>query len=380
MNIMKLKSRHIFLAIFIISAFCGTMASGAGKGSVKRVIGQMTLKEKVCQMIFIQPETLASPSDTENLGVTQLSVEMSDFFREYPVGGFCLFPRNITNPEQLVRFTADLHSLSPSPLLCVDEEGGRVARIANNDAFGLERFESMTALASGNDRKKVRRASNYIGSYVRKFGFDVDFAPVADVNTNPGNIVIGPRAFSDNPKIAATMVKAYLRGLKQAGITGCLKHFPGHGDTLNDTHTGYASSQKTWDEMNGCEMLPFKAGIASGAEIIMTAHIAAPNVTGTDKPSTLSSVILQEKLRESLGYKGIIITDAMVMGAISLHYSSAEAAVEAIKAGADIILMPKDLIEAVDGIVSAVEKGEIDEKRIDESVCRIMRLKHKKGL
>lgn len=376
---MKLKFRLIAIALVAIFPFCGVSAKAAEKCPIKRAIEQMTLKEKVCQMFFIRPETLVCPSDALSLEVTQLSEEMSDFFREYPVGGFCLFTKNIITPDQLVRFTSDLHALSPKPLLCIDEEGGRVARLANNDAFGLERFKSMTALAAGNDRKSVGDAARYIGSYVRKYGFDIDFAPVADVNTNPGNIVIGPRAFSDDPEVAAKMVATYLRALQSCGVTGCLKHFPGHGDTLNDTHTGYASSQKTWDEMAGCEMIPFKAGIAAGAEIIMTAHIAAPNVTGTDKPSTLSPVILQEKLRGQLGYKGIITTDAMEMGAISQHYDSAQAAVEAVKAGADIILMPKDFIQAVNGIVSAVEKGEIDEKRIDESLCRILRLKRRKG-
>ncbi|MBQ0088910.1 MAG: glycoside hydrolase, partial [Prevotellaceae bacterium] len=182
------------------------------------------------------------------------------------------------------------------------------------------------------------------------------------------------------PDIAAKMVVSYLRGLWNSGITGCIKHFPGHGDTKNDTHTGYAASNKTWAEMLDCEMITFKAGIAAGTEMIMTAHIAAPAVTGSDIPSTMSSVILQDKLRGELGYKGIIVTDALEMGAITQKYTPAEAAIETIKAGVDIVLLPMDYKQVVDGIIEAVEKGEISEKRIDESVRRILLLKLKKGL
>lgn len=356
-----------------------------GTDEITRLVKRMTLKEKVCQMFIVRPESLVCPQDPLSLDLTEFNSDMADFFSEYPVGGFCIFPKNIVSPEQLSQFTGGLRSLSYRsgarslpfrPLLCIDEEGGRVARIANTDSFGLKKFESMTALAADNDEKKVYDASFYIGSYVREYGFDIDFAPVADVNTNPDNIIIGPRAFSDNPETAARMVTSYLSGLSDAGIKGCIKHFPGHGDTRNDTHLGYAASNKTWDEIDACEMVPFKAGIAAGVQLIMIAHIAAPNVTGTDLPSTLSPVILQEKLRGELGYKGLIVTDAMEMGAITLKYSPAEAAVASVKAGTDIILLPADLKKAVDGIVRAVRKGEISEKRIDESVRRILSFKH----
>lgn len=385
-NSLKMKSPFTLLLITLVSlsvnVSCGRRSDNTSKDDavIERIVGEMSLKEKVCQMFILRPESLVCPEDALSMDVTGLGEGMAVFFSEYPVGGFCLFPKNIVSPAQLVKFTADLHSLSPKPLLCVDEEGGRVARIANTEGFGLKKFESMTALASGNDPQKVCDASLYIGTYVKEYGFDIDFAPVADVNTNPENIVIGPRAFSDNPRTAATKVVSYMQGLKEAGVTGCLKHFPGHGDTKNDTHTGYAASTKTWDEMEACEMVPFKAGIAAGAELIMIAHIAAPNVTGTDVPSTMSPVIIKEKLRGSLGYEGLIITDAVEMGAITQKYSSAEAAVGMVNAGVDIILMPSDFIQAVDGIIKAVGEGRISEKRIDESVCRILSLKQKKGL
>lgn len=377
-----IMKKFLFLALITLCFFvssCSDNEDNNEQNQITKLIGKMTLKEKVCQMFILRPESLLSSTEVTT-DVTELNREMTDFFNEYPAGGFCLYAKNIIEPSQLLKLTSDFHSLSPCPLLCIDEEGGRVARIANNDVFGLNKYESMTALALDNDEQKVYDAAHYIGTYISNYGFDVDFAPVADVNTNPENIVIGARAFSDKPDIAAKMVVSYLRGLWNSGITGCIKHFPGHGDTKNDTHTGYAASNKTWAEMLDCEMITFKAGIAAGTEMIMTAHIAAPAVTGSDIPSTMSSVILQDKLRGELGYKGIIVTDALEMGAITQKYTPAEAAIETIKAGADIVLLPIDYKQSVDGIIEAVEKGEISEKRIDESVRRILLLKLKKGL
>jgi beta-N-acetylhexosaminidase len=206
---------------------------------------------------------------------------------------------------------------------------------------------------------------------------DIDFAPVADVNTNPLNPVIGDRAFGDDPATAAALVKQVIFGLHESGVASCIKHFPGHGDTSTDTHTGYAETGKTWEEMLNCEMIPFRAGIEAGTELLMTAHIAAPAVTGSDVPATMSHIFLTEKLRGELGYRGLIITDALSMGAIRDKYTSAEACIACIEAGADILLMPYDYFEAFDGVVQAVEEGRLTEERIDESLYRILRLKQK---
>ena len=203
----------------------------------------------------------------------------------------------------------------------------------------------------------------------------MDFAPVADVNTNPLNPVIGSRAFGDDPQQAARMVSRVIEGLHDSGVASCVKHFPGHGDTATDTHTGYAETLKTWEEIKNCEMIPFQAGIDAGTDMVMTAHIAAPNVTGTSEPSTISPIMLTEKLRGELGYDGLIITDALSMGAIREAYSSAEACVLCVQAGVDLLLMPYDYFEAFDGVARAVEEGRIPEERIDESVCRILRFK-----
>ena len=357
---------------------------------VEAQLQKMTLREKVGQMFYVRPECLdttihfnlpsgidESADDIREIKLQAVNATMKGVNEKYPVGGIILYAHNIKDEAQLARFIPEIRALKGSPLLCIDEEGGRVARIANNDNFNEKKYESMGAIGATGDPQNAYECGNTIGTYLRRYGFDVDFAPVADVNTNPENIVIGQRAFSDDPAVAAPMVTNYLQGLKDAGVTGCIKHFPGHGDTKSDTHYGYAQSMKTWDEMLGCEMTTFKAGIAWGCQLIMTAHIAAPNVTGSDVPSTMSPVILQDKLRTELGYQNIIITDAMEMGAITQQYNCAEATVGCIQAGVDIVLGPQNFVQAFDAVIAAVNNGTITEERINQSVRRILKLKSK---
>ena len=348
---------------------------------VEAQLEKMTLREKVGQLFFVRPEALDTTihwkefSDLMPIELQKVNDCMKGVNSQYPVGGVILFAWNIKDEAQLAQFIPQLKALNGHPLLCIDEEGGRVARLANNDNFHVKKYESMAAIGATGDPKNAYECGNTIGTYLKYYGFDIDFAPVADVNTNPENVVIGARAFSDNPAVAAPMVVNYLQGLKDAGITGCLKHFPGHGDTKADTHYGYAQTQKTWSEILKCEMVTFIAGITWGCKLIMTAHIGAPNVTGSEVPSTMSSIILQDKLRRELGYQNIIVTDAMEMGAIVQQYTSADAAVGCIMAGADIVLCPKNFVEAFDAVVAAVENGTISKKRIDQSVRRILELK-----
>ena len=355
---------------------------------VESQLQKMTLREKVGQLFYVRPEVLdttihygqtggidASTDDLTKIKLQAVNATMKGVNEKYPVGGVILYAHNIDYEAQLTAFISQIRALKGSPLLCIDEEGGRVARIGNNTNFHVEKFESMDAIGKTGDAKNAYFCGNTIGTYLKKYGFDIDFAPVADVNTNPENIVIGKRAFSDDPAVAAQMVVSYLQGLKDAHIVGCIKHFPGHGDTKADTHYGYAQSLKTWNEMVDCEMVTFKAGIQWGCKLIMTAHIGAPKVIGSDIPATMSSLILHDKLRKELGYQNIIITDAMEMGAITQQYTSAEAAVGSIKAGVDIVLGPQNFIEAFDAVVKAVEDGTLTEQRIDESVRRILKLK-----
>lgn len=375
------KTAVLFCGLVVTACTNYDVPATSQAEQVEQELQQMTLREKVGQMFYVRPEVLDTTihwtaySELENLKLQQLNDRMTALNADYPVGGVILYAWNIDNESQLAGFISQIRSLNGSPLLCIDEEGGRVARIANNPNFDVKKYESMEAIGKTGDPANAYECGNTIGTYLTKYGFDIDFAPVADVNTNPDNVIIGPRAFSDDPAVAAPMVTNYLQGLKDAGITGCIKHFPGHGDTTADTHYGYAKSLKTWDEMLQCEMVTFRAGIKWGCQLIMTAHIAAPKVTGSDVPSTMSPIILQDKLRGELGYRNIIVTDAISMGAITNQYTTAQAAVGSILAGSDIVLDPRNYVEAFDAVMAAVADGTISEERINQSVRRILTLK-----
>ena len=363
-------------ALWALLAVCCVMAAApAETEEIDMMLHQMTLREKVGQLFVIRPEVL----DVSGAGgYAMLSDDMRAEYEKYPCGGFCLFTLNLVDDEQLRYLTDNLHALGPvRPLIYIDEEGGSVSRIGNHPDFDVPKVPAMGSVAKTGRPEKARQAGLAIGAYLKAFGIDADFAPVADVNTNPLNPIIGDRAFGSRPELAARMVTAFLDGLHEAGVAGCVKHFPGHGDTSTDTHLGYAESKKTWDELKTCEMIPFAAGIQAGAEMVMTAHISLPNVTGSAEPATVSSLILTEKLRGEMGYQGIIVTDALEMGAITREFANVEACVRCLNAGADILLLPLDYQEAFDGVVRAVETGEIPMERIDESVRRVLALKQK---
>ena len=375
-----------FLIPAVLSALTVSCGSNAAKTQVnpeliEKQLQEMTLREKVGQLFCVRPEAfdVALEWDTyTKIATYQLQAvneQMVKVNAEYPAGGIILFAHNIKDEPQLAAFMKDLRAFNGDPLFYIDEEGGRVARIGNNENFQVEKFPAMGEIGRSGDTKNALRAGKIIGGYLRHYGFDVDLAPVADVNTNPKNPVIGARSFSDDPETAAKMVTAFLKGLDEAGVAGCVKHFPGHGDTQTDSHYGYAQTTKTWEEMLSCEMVTFKAAIKAGVPMIMTAHIGTPGVSGDELPATVNPVILTDKLRNELGYKGVIITDGMAMGAITRQYNSAEAAILSLQAGADIILGPKDFIEAFDAVLGAVENGTLSEERIDESVRRVLTLK-----
>lgn len=383
---LRVSKITIAAASIALLAACGDDSSSGPAPSTSSEtstldISKMSIREKVGQMFFVRPEALDTSihwneyAELPDYKLQHVNKTILAVNKDYPVGGMILYAHNIVDEAQLGEFIAEIRTLNGSPLLAIDEEGGRIARIANNVNFDVPKYESMAAIAESGDPSEAYKAAFTIGSYVKEYGFDIDYAPVADVNTNPENIVIGPRAFSDDPETAAEFVVSYLNGLDSAGVIGTLKHFPGHGDVKTDTHSGYAETNKTWEEMLECEMIPFKAGIEAGAQMIMTAHIATPKVTGDDLPATLSSVILQDKLRGELGFKGIIVTDAMDMGAITTQFGNAEAAIKSIQAGVDVVLCSKDFTQVFDAVVNAVEKGDIKESRINESVKRILELK-----
>lgn len=346
----------------------------------------MTLREKVGQMFFVRPDALDPAQEQEQIddadadGVTALTDAMSAMLADYPVGGVVLFGKNITGPQQLTDLTGQLHAAMDAPLLiAVDEEGGAVARLASHPAFDLPRYESAAAVAAAGGAQAVQQMYAEIGGYLDSYGIDLDFAPDADVNTNPDNPVIGTRAFSSDPQTAAELVAAAVEGFADTGVLCCVKHYPGHGDTAEDSHKSLAATHKTWAELAACELLPFQAGVRAGADLVMAGHIAAPEVTGEDTPASLSPQLMG-RIRTGLGFSGAIVTDSLAMEGITGLYSAGEAAVLAVQAGADILLMPNGLAEAFDAVVAAVEEGAIPESRIDESAARVLALKEKRGL
>lgn len=338
----------------------------------------LTLEQKVGQLFIVRPDSLLLGLDSNTIneqnadGVTAVDEEVKNTVHKYYVGGVCLFAKNIVNPNQVIKFNSDLQSVSEIPMfITVDEEGGIVARLANNSQFKLPKYKSATAVASSGKTEDALKMGQTIGGYLKKYGFNMDFAPDADVNTNPSNPVIGTRAFSSDAKIAASMVEAAAEGLRENGILPTLKHFPGHGDTKEDSHSALAVTHKTLAELEACEFLPFEAD--GGMHCVMVGHIAAPNVTGNMIPATLSPELIDLiPDREDT----LIITDSLSMQAISDTYTSGEAAVQAFLAGCDMLLMPVDFTAAYDAVLQAVRDGVISEERLDESVNKILSYKH----
>lgn len=342
----------------------------------ERILESMTLEEKIYQMFIVTQEQLTGVSTVTRSGETT-----KEAIQKYPVGGIVYFAKNLISREQCMEMIDNIQTYSKLGLfISVDEEGGTVARLGNNAAMGTTSFPPMGIIGESKDVQQAYDAGYTIGTEIAALGFNLDFAPVADVNSNPDNPVIGTRAFSSDPQIAAEMVSACVNGFQDSRILCTLKHFPGHGDTDADSHYGEARTDKTLEELEQCEWIPFRAGIQAGADFVMVGHICAPNVTDETLPASLSYDMVTGFLRGQLGFEGIVITDSLSMQAITDQYSSGEAAVKAVKAGVDILLMPENLADAAEGLVSAVQSGEISEEHIDESVLRILKIKSESGI
>ena len=277
---------------------------------------------------------------------------------------------------------SNMQDYSKIPLFTgVDEEGGTVVRISGNKSFGVKKLPAMASIGNTNDPEEAHEVGAEAGELLKKYGFNVNFAPVADIMAEGADNDIGTRAFSSDPKLAAKMTKAYVEGIKEQGVCAMLKHFPGSGNASADPHNGYSQITKTHDELAAADFLPFTAGIEAGADFVMISHITAVELTdGEEVPSTLSSHIINDILRNELGFEGLVITDSLEMGAITEKYDSGSAAVKAVAAGADIILMPEELEAAHTAVVKAVEDGRISEARINESVKKILEKKLEMGI
>lgn len=339
-----------------------------------QIVSGMTLEEKVAQMFFITPEALTGYGQ-----VTVAGDATNEAYQKYPVGGLIYNSQNLVDIDQTKTMMAKMQQYADSRIslpvfLGVDEEGGSVTRIASNEAYGFTNVDNMSDIGATGDTQNAYQAGVTIGTYLSDLGFNLDFAPVADVLT-VSDSVIGNRSFGTDSELVASMALSELQGLESMGIQGVVKHFPGHGGVSGDSHSGAVSTDKSLEELFASELVPFQRAIDGGAQFLMVGHIAAPNVTGDDTPASLSKVMITDVLRTQMGYQGVVITDAMNMTAITANHAADEAAVLAVNAGADMILMPEDFGKAYNGVIDAVNNGTIEEYRINEAVVRIVKAK-----
>ena len=335
---------------------------------IQGLIEDMDAAEKAGQLMMADFRTNADGTD-----MTTLSDEAADALAAYHIGGVILFAENLDTAEQTKALTAALQKAADLPIFIgVDEEGGLVSRLDKSNIP----HETIPAAAEITDAAAAGRT---IGAELAELGINVDFAPVADVHTNPENPVIGTRAFSSDAQTAAGKAAEFISAMEETGVSACAKHFPGHGDTATDSHLGETYVTHDMERLREVEFLPFAAAISAGTDFIMTGHIKTPNATTDGLPASLSGEMLGI-LRQELGYEGIIITDAMNMGAIVDAYGSGESAVMAVQAGADIVLMPANLAEAAQALTEAIETGEIPAERVEDALWHILSLKYEKGL
>lgn len=344
--------------------------------TVESLMKNMTIEEKVAQLFIVD-----FYSYNQSTEVIEMSSGLENRLEAYPVGGVIFFSKNIINRQQVTGLIDGLQQSTHLPLfISVDEEGGLVSRLQKNPEMGMTVMPSASVIGSTKNSENAYQVGQILGQELNALGFNMDFAPVADVNTNLNNPVIGDRAFSSDPIIVGDMVVQEAEGLKAQKVAAVAKHFPGHGDTSTDTHSGAVFVEHDRQRLNEIELVPFQKAIEHNISTIMVAHIALPNVTGTDEPASLSHEIITKILREELHFKGLVITDALNMGAIAQLYHSDEACVKALQAGVDLLLMPEDFELGYNGVLKAVSDGTLSEERIDESVKRILTAKMSLGL
>ncbi len=342
---------------------------------VQAKLSSMSLEEKVAQLFLITPEALTGAGT-----VTQAGEATRAALEQYPVGGLIYFQGNIVSEQQVTDMIAKQQQFSQEriglPLLIsVDEEGGQVTRVASCANVDVPKFEDTAQIGASGDSSRAHASGQAIGSYLSRMGFNLDFAPVADTLTNPDNTVVKRRSYGSDPQTVAEMAVQNLKGLESQGVYGCIKHFPGHGATLGDTHNGYAYTDKSWEDLKVSDLIPFQRCVAEGVSFVMVGHISLPQAIGDDVPASCSQTAIQGYLRGELGYQGIVLTDALNMGAIVDQYSSAQAAIKAFQAGSDMLLMPADFRSAYQGVLDAVNQGSISQERLNESVTRILKIK-----
>lgn len=336
---------------------------------IDAAIEVMPLEDKVAGLFIVTPESITGVNTAIKAGDGT-----KDALNTYAVGGLIYFKQNMQSADQFTEMLSNTSLYSRYPLfLAVDEEGGSVSRVAE---AGLgENAGSAQEIGATGDAVNAYAAGQNIAGYLKPLGFNVDLAPVADLN-NVENSFIGERSYGADSALAASMVASMTAGLEENGVSACLKHFPGIGGSVEDTHVEMAVTNRTAEQFRAEEFPVFAAGIEAGADFVMVSHVSAPALTGDNTPCSISSVVVSDILREELGFDGVIITDAMNMGAITEYYQADEAAIMALKAGCDMILMPDDFELAYNGVLQAVQDGTISEERINDSLRRIYRIKY----
>ncbi|MEU6157903.1 glycoside hydrolase family 3 protein [Streptomyces sp. NPDC047130] len=356
---------------------------------LRRILSTMSVEAKVGQLFvpYFYGTSATSPSQyDQERNLKELGVRtVAELIAKYHVGGVIYFSgwaNNIQDPRQVAALSDGVQRASlalPTPvpsLISIDQEHGANVRIGS----GATQLPGAMALGAGGSLSDARTAGRISGAELAALGIHQNFAPVADVNVNPANPIINIRSFGADPGEVSRMVAAQVRGYQQAGVVACAKHFPGHGDTAEDSHTGLPVITHTREEWDRVDAPPFRAAIAAGVDSIMTAHLQVPALDPSNEPATLSPAILQGVLRGELGFDGVIVTDALNMRGVRTKYGDDRVPVLALKAGADQLLFPPDIDVAFHGVLAAVRSGEITEERLDASVLRILRLKDKVGL
>ena len=322
--------------------------------TIEAQISRMSLEEKIGQLFIIAADG-----------------DLVEQIHNYHVGGVVLFSRHAKTLPATMQLIEKIRRASPiAPFIAVDQEGGRVSRLSYTTQIPSAR--NLEVLSE----QSMQNIGKILGSELHALGFNLNFAPVMDVDTCAENPVIGDRAYSANPYTVAKLGSSVIKGLHSSGILSAAKHFPGHGDTRSDSHFVMPVVNLSQERLDTIELLPFRAAQRSGIDMIMVAHVHYPALDPTpDIPASLSKPILTGLLRQEMNFNGIIITDAMNMRAITDHNNSGDAAKAAFNAGVDIILMPDHLPTAYHTLLAAVQKGEIPIARVDESVRRILSLK-----
>src|SRR5699024_44679 len=325
----------------------------------------MSLEEKIGQLIIA------------GLDGTEVTSQAEALVDSYHVGGFIFFSPNLETPNQTVQLIDDVKKLNQKkdiPLfLSIDQEGGRVTRLPD-----LDHMKTNEEIGTTYDSDFSYQTGKLLAEQLHAYGLQVNFAPSIDINSNPQNTVIGDRSLSHNAEDVSEYGIQMMQGMQDENIITSIKHFPGHGDTHEDSHEALPVIEKTEEQLKQMELIPFQDAIDAGADMVMVAHILLPEL-GTDYPASMSKEVVAGLLRDEMNHDGVVITDDMTMGAIANHYGLAEASVLAIQAGVDIVLMAhgNDNIAATfEALKTAVEDGEITEERVDESVERILTLKH----